>query len=391
MIKQASDLSSADKQNIIKLFTAGTAAGGAAGLAISLGHYLKKLRQRAGEQSSDDDDTLYLTLKRAREEGNLEDSMLVPGFSIASGTLGALGGYMLVRKMYNSMRKRKLQQEMDESQQAYVKALSQDKRAAEGEGSRPMTTGENFIGLPTAALILTALGGGVLTHKLLDQAYPRPKEPTRVGPRRVIFRRAGGEEEKTASITDQDANEFLAMTVLAREGLDKISSLPDLVSAVADGRCREIEKSVREYGWDTAFDLVKGASRKLSDFEKVCAVRLCFENNVLSPGFGVYVASEFADMAPTYVKLASTLAPDIQQSLEDVLAHMQVGFKSDTLQAQPDELPSETDTLNSVSDEELERTLMDILPIHLEDRVEDRNQVEQVEHAEESVSSEDAT
>ena len=390
MIKQASNLSPADKQNIIKMFTAGTAAGGAAGLAVSLGHYLKKLRQRSEEVATDDDDTLYLNLKRASQGESLEDSPLAPGLAIAGGALGSLGGYMLVRKMYNKMRRNQLQAELDESQTAYVKALS-DEKLASSEGSRPMTPGENFIGLPTAALILTALGGGVLTHKLLDQAYPRPKAPTRVGPRRVVFRRADGEEDKTASITDQDANEFLAMTVLAQPGLEKVSSLPDLVSAVADGRCLEVAKNVREYGWDTAFETIKGASRELSDFEKVCSVRLCFENPILSPGFGVHLASEFSEMAPTYVKLASALSPDVKESLEDVMAHMQVGFKTDTLQASPDELPSETDTLQSTSDEEIERTLMDVLPIDLMDRVEERKQVEQVEHAEESVSSEDAT
>lgn len=333
------------KRAIFKYFTGGAMAGGSLALVNSLLHDLKKKQERANLSNTADDDTLYLRTKKAFGSSEF---MTGPGLAFTAGGVGLAGGYMAISKAYNKIREKRLQKEFDQSQQAYIGAL----KSASEPGGRNFGLWEAISGLPFTAAIVTALASGVVTNKALDKAYPEPKKPTRKLPRRVVI---DPEMEKESS-------EHLASVVMSMKGLEKISSVPDLVCAVADGRLGEVRKSVNDFGWDSALELVKGAHRELGELEKIASCRAIIEDDLLRPGFDILVAGEFSDISPTYTKAAAALDEETSDTLVKLAAAIQQGTRGDLASEILEELRAEEGE-EANSDQSLSQSLQEFIPI----------------------------
>jgi hypothetical protein len=334
------------KRAIVKYLTGGVMAGGSLALVNSLFHDLKKKQDRANLSNTADDDTLYLRTKKAFGSSEF---ITGPGLAFTAGGIGLAGGYMAISKAYNKIREKRLQKEFDQSQQAYIGAL----KSASGEsGGRNFGFWEAVSGMPLTAAIVTALASGVVANKALDKAYPEPKKPTRKLPRRVVI---DPEMEKESS-------EHLASVVMSMKGLEKISSVPDLVCAVADGRLGEVRRSVNDFGWDSALELVKGAHRDLGELEKIASCRAIIEDDLLRPGFDILVAGEFSDISPTYTKAASTLDEETSDTLVKLAAAIQQGTREDLASEILEELRAE-EGAEANSDQSLNQALQEFIPI----------------------------
>lgn len=320
-----------DKKMILNFILGGGAIGAAAGAGSSLLNYLQALKEKANKSDlgeAGDDDTLYVDLPTKQA--------FASGVSVAGGVLSSAGAYLLMRKLYQNIKRKQLMEDLDRAQHAFVgsaqeEAAESKQATSEGTPARPLSKWELLGASPVAMLILATLASGGLTYKALDKTFPAVKKPFNPAPKRVVVRRrqlpAGVEDSVDDSTSAsplskeaayEDGMEFLASLVLANKQAT-ISDARDIVHAVADGRHDEIVDNLMQYGLDTAMTTIKGASEKeLSHAEKHMAISLCVKSASLGPVFNMLVAAEYNDMAPNFTKLASSHDEDTIDTLVNI-------------------------------------------------------------------------
>lgn len=323
-----------NKEALLKHLLAGLLVGGGAGSAIMLGRQLSSLNKRVKEQTSTarDDDTIKLTLK---QPDGLEKMASGDSLSAAASYLallaGAAAGFQGVKKLSESYRKKQLQREIDKAQQLYM-TLGQDQLALK-RGKPPefgvvkTASAEHnafarVAGVPLALGGLIALASAVLTNKFLNEQYPRPLDPASTRPKELDLRitRAPDTVEATEILTKQ------AM-------VHPLSTVSDVVYAVAQGRGEELREAVDTYGWDHAFNLTKNASHnKVSNLDKNLAVVALASDPLLQPGIAKLAAAEYADMSPGFTKLAQYIEPDIAEDLQNIACTFNMHVRSKTFE-----------------------------------------------------------
>lgn len=330
-------------QKIRKFLTGGAAGGASVGLAIALANYLKDLHGEAVEDTSADDDILYLDMPaKPQVPGAPTKSATVSGgVALTGGLLAALGSAAAVRQVTQALKKRELQKQLDKAQNAYTdtvqdEASELDKKAAQGGvAGVPMHKGDWATSLPLSLLLLTTLSSGALTYKGLDKYFPAAKKPKSNQPKRVVIRNKKSqpsyyeEEDSTDEETFKEASyddvvsdtdiEDDAMELLVKLALHnpaRGSDLRDLVSAVAQGRFDEVCSLSHNFDMDHALDTVKNASEVDVDSENInLAVSLCVKSAYLRPTVAMLAFAEFNDMAPSSVKAASQMTEGAQDAL----------------------------------------------------------------------------
>lgn len=313
-------------QALIKNYLIGGAAlGGSGALLTSLINYINTLKQQAPKDPErEDDDTLYLNVggnKVATQQSSGATDLAAGGLALTGGLLSTLGTYALVRKLYQNIKKKQLQEELDRAQNSFLGATEEEASAkvaglAQPAGGQPMGKAEFLWSAPVAFALLSAIAAGALTNKALDKTFPRVKKPTNSGPKKVVIRKTPkalpeeaqeqAEYDKMAS-EDQhtDGLEFLMHLCMGSKSASK-SELVDIVHAVAQGRGPDMVQHMLEYGFDSAMDTIKGASETpITAFQKQMAISYCVKNASLYPVVELLAAAEYNDMAPRFTKVAS--------------------------------------------------------------------------------------
>lgn len=351
----------------------GTYAGGGAltGAAISaLYNYIKNTKQLSkdiGEDTSADDDVLYIKGKKKRTkqaselfpphaEPNIElgnDSTDQKMLQLIAGTVGGIAGYKGIKSLYKHIQNKQLQEELDDAQVAYMTNLQQkrdtdakkyaslEKAAEVGSGS-PMSSG---MVLPASALLLLALASGVMSYRTLDQTFPGRKrkgvvqgkkmpvggKDLKVSPQKIKVLGKGNKVVKTMDAdggpTEADKIESMVRSASADPDVCKQAGFDDLFSALRDGRANEI-KSNLQYGINHVFDTIKGASAKpVTDSQKNMAVGFLVRDPMLKEAFTPLFASEYANMTPSIYKAASNLSEEEQDLLADIGGAFNVEYR----------------------------------------------------------------
>lgn len=320
------------KELIKNYILGGAALGGSGALLSSLINYINTLKAQTGEdENKEDDDTLYLNVgKQAGESSGLAD-FASGGAAITGGILSALGSYALVRKIYQTIKRKQLQEQLDKAQQEFIgsaeeEAMEAQKKAADGEA---MGIGELSYSAPIAFSLLSAIAAGALTNAALNKSFPRIKKPSNAAPKRIVVRKKKEDEEESdeeknayekvaAAQQYDDATEFLVHLCMGSKSASK-SDLVDIVHAVAQGRGSEFTTNMLELGFDSAMNTVKGASEiSISPQQKQFAIGYCVKSAALSPVIQLLAAVEYNDMAPRFTKIASLQNEECQETLVKV-------------------------------------------------------------------------
>jgi hypothetical protein len=315
-------------QQLIKNYLLGGAAlGGSAALATSLVNYMKMLKADAApKDTSNDDDTLYVNVpgappKVAATTPNNNPGMSdlsAGGLALTGGTLGALGSYALVRKLYQNMKKKQLQEQLDKAQQTFLTDAQNEaamkNAAAMATQGHPMGLGEFISSSPVAFTLLSALAAGALTNTALDKTFPAVKKNNNPAPKKVVLRRQPQppaedevipDQEKIASDNDNGLELLVGLAMHNIKAASK-SELADIVHAVAGGRHNELVHNLMEHGFDMAMSSIKGASEdKISEPHKCLAISICVKSAALNPVVTMLAAAEYTDMAPRLTKTAA--------------------------------------------------------------------------------------
>ena len=317
-----------DWDNIAKYLAGGAMLGTGGAALYSFMKRFKRLESETEEDTSQDDDTLYVQLDKkasSQHETHLDDGLnkFLRWTAAAGGVVGAYGG---TKWLFDRVRKRKLQQELDEAQQAYVDGLHEKRdkernkyasfdKEAEGPAS-------SVVGMSYGALLLLALASGVITKKTLDEAFPpvkkdrnslkrrlvrgKPQPLSDEAPSSITFLDDSGEEVDTIStdkeddaVNDAEEIESLIRTTTADKELAKKAGFDDILGAVATGRSEELRDAVRSFGVNHAFIVSKGAGlEKISSVRKELAIGVIANDPLLKSAFAPLFAAEFYKMSP---------------------------------------------------------------------------------------------
>lgn len=342
------------KELIKNYLIGGAALGGSGALLTSLVNYINTLKQQvpAGEES-EDDDTLYLNVGKSANESSGATDLAAGGVALTGGLLSTLGTYALVRKLYQNIKRKQLQEELDQAQQSFLTNAQQEADVKNAAAGKPMGLAELAWSAPTAFTLLSAIAAGALTNKALDKTFPRVKKPKDVAPKRIVIRKKPKEkqneeegEEKAASAEQtDDALEFLVHLCMGSKSAAQ-SELVDIVHAIAQGRGPELTANILEYGFDSAMDTIKGASEiDITPLQKQCAIGYCVKNAALNPIVALLAAAEYNDMAPKFTKIASLQNKDCLDTLVKIAGVLGALNRSEATNGLVDRF--ETDDQNS--------------------------------------------
>ena len=330
----------------------------------------KRLTGNIGEDTSLDDDVLYIKGKKKRTKkagffGGDPTANDIPHAAVSSpeygndstdqrmlNYIGAVGGgiigYKGIKGLYKMIQEKQLQDELDDAQVAYMTSL-QDKRdterkkyAAVGERDGRGAYSGGMV-LPATALLMLALASGVVSYKTLDESFPgrRKKNVVRnknlpvggrdmkIKPDTIKVLGRGNKVVKTmdadGTASDADEIENMVRSAAANPELCKAAGFDDLFSALGTGRTSEIKKNL-EYGVDYVFDTIKGASsNQITDKQKNMAIGLIARDQMLKHAFAPLFASEFINMSPSICSSAENL----DDTEKDLLCKFAAAFNKD--------------------------------------------------------------
>lgn len=315
---------------VLKMFAGGALTGAGLGAGSSFLRYLQSLKDQTTPDSSADDDVLYLNLpEKPVKPGKSPRTKMASTATYATGgmagILGTILAYNAVRNAYQKHRKKLLQEELDKKQQIYLGDLTTQRDFA--KGASQFSGLSKGVGTAYLALLLAALGSGVVANRMLQKQFPPAKNPNRQRPRKIVVRSKTPQGEEDRTITSNqavtpDALEGLVRTDMA---LPKVAnadcSIADLIGAVAAGRGDEVLQNAMEFGLDSALDLVKGARHeKVSHLDHNMAITWLCTQPFMAEAIQPLVAAEFQDGGGEwYLKAASFIPEEYHDNLVGLL------------------------------------------------------------------------
>lgn len=308
------------KELIKNYLIGGAAMGGSAALLTSLVNYINTLKQQIPSNDEENDENLYINVGKSAKDSAGASDFAAGGIALTGGLLSTLGTYALVRKLYQDIKRKQLQEQLDSAQQEFIQAADAEgaaKKAGDENNGSPMSLAELSYSVPVAFTLLSALAAGALTNKALDKTFPRLKKPKNNAPKRIVIRKAPNEDSEIQE-EEKNAYDKLAAKEQYEDGLEFLmhlcmgsksaaqSELVDIVHAVAQGRGPDLTNHILEYGFDSAMDTIKGASEVPADsMRKQTAIGYCVKSAVLNPIVSMLASAEYNDMAPKFTKIAS--------------------------------------------------------------------------------------
>lgn len=246
-----------DTQLIKNFLVGGAAGGGAIAGTAALIDYIKYLKSKSEMESNPDrldDDTIYVEKKIP----GVKSAAFESGLAVAGGAASALAAYVAISKIYQQMKKKQLQKDLDQAQASFTETTT---KSANAETGKPMSGSEFLLsGAPIGSLILAALASGAITYQSLRKQFPSladsrkenmkrkailDSKPSRVETRYVDEE---GNPIKSASVedlTDDDFAHGMAFAAfMAKQAGDNNPLLDAMFSSFANGNINEMIESI---------------------------------------------------------------------------------------------------------------------------------------------------
>jgi hypothetical protein len=310
-----------DKQ-IIKNFLIGGAAGGAALAGTSaIIDYVRYLREKArmeNEPDTLDDDTIYIDKKIPV---GVKSASVGAGVAVAGGAASALATYVALSKMYQMLKKKQLQQDLDEAQSVYTDAVTKQASEESSDG-KPISAEElTLTAGPIGALILAGLASGAITYQTLKKQFPSLAESRKkttnieVRPSRVETRYVDeeGNPIKSASVADITDEEYaygMAFAgFMAKQANDNNDLLDSLYNVFVDDRLEEFEDLIAVNDGAGLIEFSKQASYSENELnnEGVALVSaLLAKSSSTSPVYNLAVFDTLSDKSMYFLDKAAS-------------------------------------------------------------------------------------
>jgi len=344
-----SGLSDVDGGNILRYLLGGALTGG--GLAAAYNYYkdYSELEDEVDAQEKEEMESnnsrkmvnlgkvasLHKEAEYEYQYGNSAADKLLRWTATGAGLAG---GYFGIKEIYDRIKEKKLNEELEVAQEEYLNTLHA-KREQERNKYASLDKSAEVLGTSMAGmgsiLLALAIASGVITNKSLDDAFPGVKPTGKkddLGGRPISLKKRrsdpmanespsdktvldeNGEEIKTVSSDKSsdardDAEEVgnLIRVTTADKEVEKNAGFDDLIHAVALGRTEEIKESI-PYGIDQVFDIIKGAGmEKISAFERELAIEVLASEPMLKEAFTPLFAAEYNEMSPYIVEASRNI------------------------------------------------------------------------------------
>lgn len=317
---------------VAKLFAGGAMAGAGLGAGTSLIRYLQTLNEKAQEQAdhSQDDDVLYIKLPPKGQPLANRTAVSAPKYAAANnagtfatgsmaGILGTYLAYNAIRDMYQKSRKAQLQKELDSAHHMYLGNLS-DQSALQKQASQFGLVSKG-VGTGYLALLLSALGSGVVANKMLGKFFPPVQRPFADRPRKIVLESDDPAkdqvDEPAGGVTPDEVEHLVRTTASQPKEASVCSQIADLVAAAAQGRCEEIRENAA-IGVDLMFDTVKGARfEKTSSVNRNLAATWLSVDPLISEAIQPVLAAAFYEMSPGIFDKAAHVPAEYRKNLVD--------------------------------------------------------------------------
>jgi len=388
------DKSSADTSNALRYLLGGAAAGG--GLA-ALYNYIKDFQQQSSEIEEEDDNASNPSVRlvgmdKASNAETYGDGSLDKMLRWGAGGVGLGLGYMGVKEIYDRIKEKRLNKELESSQEQYLESLHARR---ESEQNKYASLDKEAVVDTTLAgagslLVALALASGVITNKALGDAFPSIKPAGKggdLGGRPIAVKRPrrsdpmanespsentvldeNGNEVKTVSLDkssdarddSEEIGNLIRMTT-ADDSISKKAGFDDLINAVAMGRSEEIKDSI-PYGINQVFQIVKGAGmEKVSSLSRELAIEVLSSDPMMKEAFAPIFASEYYEMSPYIVDSAMKCDQDTRENLLKLARHFNAEYRKSVFSSSEDLVESYSSMDKSASTAVPTSFLQDVL------------------------------
>lgn len=300
--------------------------GGIAALTgLARWHRQEKQRQESAEDTSADDDILYVRLPKLTKEGaphqkiaSVVDDATGAALAFAGLPLSAILTYTAVDRLMRSAERKRVQKELDESQQIFLGRLKAEAEANKlaSDKKSPVSTGQTILGAVGAAPILAAIASGVLTNKLLSHympEVPNKKKRKDITPRRVVV--LDDDTEKQSSFQDGVDADEMELVLKVAASLEQVApvGISDVIKVAANGMIGDLYAAACV---SDIFDVAEKLAADLPDVDKTrkyAAVTLLARDTVLRPQLALTSVGVILDRSPEFCLLAkSASANDLE-------------------------------------------------------------------------------
>lgn len=328
----------------------GAGVGGSVALLAGLLNQFHTLRADKKEEEEKNELAVQIPLRKKTataapaapsfENGELNPTWRSLAMFVPTTVLGGIGAFHGTKKIYEMLKQRELQKELDAAQRDYQEALAQEQRATKKANAGikvPYTEADMLKMVAGAGIIIPGLASALLTHKLLDQQFPEIRKglPTSEGLKPVRLKYVKVEDEELGPdgkpLAKKVASEELdlypsallhvANVVMAREKIASISWIPDMVHATALGQHDEVAQAILSPDplSDASLSLIKGASATpIPRALRNAAIIKLATDKATGPAFKTLLVAEANDMSPWLTKLAGALPEDAQEAIFNI-------------------------------------------------------------------------
>lgn len=327
----------------LKFALGGLLFGGSGAALAALLQSIKEEERKSKlyNNTSFDDSIIYV--KDKQKNTKKASGYITEGSNIAT-LLGSSGvGYYLVRKALHNRRLKRLQEELDKSQEVYYEEILLDKSASDrrllrlaelDDSSRekaidPKTRNirlgvpspkESPVGWALGALGLLSMATMYATPKLLGRYRPKPELPEFKPTKRIVkIKDDEGEDddelEKNSSFVTPDEYELCLRTLCGDVKRANASGFAGLVNHVANGNIQDIRDAIEHGGISSMFSVIEKAEQNNSIEKKAYAYKLISEDPLVSEALRPLIGAELYDMSPALVKVASENIHDYEEGL----------------------------------------------------------------------------
>lgn len=336
-VEAATGMTDSEVSQVRNWTLAGLLGGSAYGAAAIMRKHLQTLARQAEQES------LQNRRSEFQEELRKSSGLLTSGIGLSGGVLAAVMANQGIQSSYDFWRRKELQKQLENAEQAYVEATLKEAELTKQSssenplitsGSRP-TTNQMLKAVLTGLVPITFYGSTVLTRSILDKAFgpDLTKAKRQMSLAELPAVREKLREEKAADQVD----DFYGKSAKVNQREDRdiglygiASALPearqfrDLLGAVSAGRIGELEKLASEApDSDLLFCVTKGAGANWGAISKqrreVAKLRLV-KSAYLRPAATLLACAEIADHAPTLVIGSGGRSDAMVGELEAIMA-----------------------------------------------------------------------
>ena len=277
-------------------------------------------------------ESLIPTIVKNSSVKDQESSIFRSPAALLGGAGAAVASYAGVTALYQWLKKKQMEKELEDAQTSYIDDLSE--HGTKLANSRKGMDIKELVGaVPLSVIALTALASGVLANKGLQKYFPDRKSAIRMNPAKVVLKveddpSTPGDEESETIInpkTLKNARALFYESVALVQPVNTETDFDNVIKAAAAGHINSMRDTTFNYGVEVMLAGISGNSglQPTTEAIKLAALALA-EDAILAPSVDLLAALEYHERAPMLCKIAAGIPEDKQDELITLIGQFNI-------------------------------------------------------------------